>query len=237
MSRTLDLPAVLKEGVNTVRKEYVLLAPVLLMLPLAVLIITPLISRFMTGNPSEDIRGLALGISIGAVLNVYVHGITVAMSYELMEKGSTSLRTGFMVALRFLPRLLPVSLLIGLSSSIGFLAMIFPGMVIAFLFMYTMPAMFRDNLMPFDALATSFRTVRENFTPSLYLFTVLITTMFTASILLSPLMVIFPVYLLASFAISAGFLAASSVIVMRAYIVLSPRADEESPQEPPGPQE
>jgi hypothetical protein len=232
MSRTLDLPAVFKEGINTVRKEYVLLAPIFIVLPLAVLILTPFLARLPLGNPLEDIRGLILGISIGSVLNVYVLGVTVAMPYEVMEKGSTSLRTGLMVALRFFPRLLPVSLLLGLSTSIGFLVMIFPGMILAFLFMYTMPAMFRGNLLPFDALATSFRTVKETFTPSLFLFTALATSMFIISLVMFPLFYYPALGLIANFAVSAVFLAVSSVVLMRAYIVLSPPITEDAPPPP-----
>ncbi len=169
------------------------------------------------------------------VLNVYAHGVTVAMAWEAHQRGSTSISTGALVAWRALARLLPLSLLIGLSFSIGLSMFLFPGLVIALSFMFTMPAMVVKNMSAFNAITESVRVVRSDFRYSLGLLGMLGFTSLALGIMSFTLLVIPVVGVIANLALSTAFTAVASVIVLHAYITLTASDSDGTEDSPPPP--
>ena len=227
MTRTLDMPSIIRFAVGAVRQNIVLMAPTVVSIALSILISSLLLS------PLEDLQSVFLQLVLAVVLNVYAHGVTVAMAWEAKQRGSTSLSTGALVAWRAISRLLPLSLLIGLSFSIGLSMFLFPGMAAALLFMYTMPAMVVRNMNAFDAIAESVRVVRGDFRYSLGLIGMLGLTSLGLGIMSFGLLVI-PVFgVLANFVLSTAFTAVASVIVLHAYLTLTTSDSKGTEESPP----
>ena len=220
MTHKLDMPSIIRFAVGTVRQNIVLMAPTVISIALSILISSLVLS------PLEDLQSVFLQLVLAVVLNVYAHGVTVAMAWEAKQRGSTSLSTGALVAWRAISRLLPLSLLIGLSFSIGLSMFLFPGIAAALLFMYTMPAMVVRNMNAFDAIAESVRVVRGDFRYSMGLIGMLGLTSLGLGIMSFGLLVI-PVFgVLANFVLSTAFTAVASVIVLHAYTTLAPGEDK-----------
>ena len=215
MTRTLNMPSMVRLAVGTVRKNTVLMVPTVISIALSVLISSIALRSL------EDLQSVFLQLVLAVCLNVYAHGVTVAMAWEAHQRGSTSLTTGALVAWRALTRLLPLSLLIGLSFSIGMSMFLFPGLVAALLFMYTMPAMVVRNMNAFNAIAESVSVVRGDFRYSTGLIGMLGLTSLGLGILSIVLMIIPVVGLLANMVLSTAFTAVASVIMLHAYLDLT----------------
>ena len=220
MTRLLNMPSIIRFAVGVVRQNTVLMAPTVISIALSVLI-SSLVLR-----PLHDLQSVFLQLVLAVVLNVYAHGVTVAMAWEANQRGSTSLSTGALVAWSAVSRLLPLSLLIGLAFSIGLSMFLFPGMVVALSLMYTMPAMMVRNMSAFDAIAESIRVVRGNFRYSLGLIGMLGLTSLGLGIINLALLAIPVVGVLANMVLSTAFTAVASVIVLNAYITLTPEEDK-----------
>ncbi len=220
MTRTLNMPSMVRYAMGVVRQNTILMVPTVISIALSVLISSLLL------KPLHDLQSVFLQLVLAVVLNVYAHGVTVAMAHEATQQGSTSLSTGALVALKAISRLLPLSLLIGLAFSIGLSMFLFPGMVVALSLMYTMPAMMVRNMSAFDAIAESIRVVRGNFRYSLGLIGMLGLTSLGLGILSFLLMVIPVVGMLANLVLSTAFTAVASVIVLHAYTTLTPEQDK-----------
>ncbi len=229
MTRTLNMPSIIRFAIGTVRSNTVLMVPTIISIVLSVAI------SAMALRSLDDLQSIFLQLVLAVVLNVYAHGVTVAMAWEAHQRGSTSISTGALVAWRALSRLLPLSLLIGLSFSIGLSMLLFPGMVVALSFMFTMPAMVVKNMSAFNAIAESVRVVRSDFRYSLGLLGMLGVTSLALGIMSFTLLVIPVVGVIANLAISTAFTAVASVIVLHAYITLTTSESKDTEDSPPPP--
>jgi hypothetical protein len=131
-----------------------------------------------------------------------------------------------------MPRILPVSLLIGLSFSIGLFMFILPGMAIALFFMYTMPAMVVKNLNAFDAISESFKVIKEEVKNSLGLIGMLALTSLGLGVMSVGFILIPILGPLLNVALSAAFTAMVSVLLLQAYLLLSDHEKNAQPAQP-----
>ena len=99
--------------------------------------------------------------------------------------------------------------------------------------MYTMPAMIKRNLQPYEAITVSFQMVKESFNQSLMIFTVFVTTIVVMGIVGFALLAVPFVGLLANIAASAAFLSVASVALLKVFTIIEkpPQAEPSPPEE------
>lgn len=208
------MPSIIKNGLDTVRRFPVLMAPAIISIVLWVMISTILMDP-------QDLQGVFLLLVLAAVLNIYAHGVTVAMAWEVHERGSTSLNTGALIARKAVLRLLPLSLLMGLSFAFGLSIFLLPGIAAALFLMFTMPAVMVRNMSAFNAVAESIKVVRSDFRNSIILmgmFALVSLALFIISVSLISIPVLGA---LANAALSSAFTATASVILLQTYLRLA----------------
>jgi hypothetical protein len=230
MTRILNVPSIAKTSLDIVRQNTVLMAPTIISIGLSIAV-TITIASSVEGY-EDDVRSLFLQLVLAVIMNIYAHGVTVAMAWEVRERGSTSLSSAGLIAWRLMPRILPVSLLIGLSFSIGLFMFILPGMAIALFFMYTMPAMVVKNLNAFDAISESFKVIKEEVKNSLGLIGMLALTSLGLGVMSVGFILIPILGPLLNVALSAAFTAMVSVLLLQAYLLLSDHEKNAQPAQP-----
>ncbi len=220
MRRNLDLAPFIRSGVVTVRRNPIVMVPMLIAIIL--LILFSLVLR----SVDLGFAGGFLQMVIMAALCVYAHGVTVSMAWDARKRGSTSLNAGAFIARRAAPRLLPVSLIIGLLFSGGIFLIIVPGLAVLLLTMFTMPSLIARNLSAYGALRESVNVAKNEFRSAMFMFIMLgfaglmlfmVGVVITLS---SPLL-----GLLVVMALWAAFFATASAIVLDLYLELSSYED------------
>ena len=98
-----------------------------------------------------------LGV-VGAIITLLGHGMTIAMAGEVVETGSTSLKTGWQKTKPRIVSLVIGSIVVGALVGIGFVFLILPGLVIAFLLMFTFVVMMTENLGVAPSIQKSIKT-------------------------------------------------------------------------------
>ena len=173
----MDIGKILKEGVDVMKKSYVLAVPTVLatfaMTVLALLVVQ---------SSSAEAMLIPLGF-ISIVLNFFVHGVTLAMAREAIEKGKTSLRTGLDVASALFFHLLVASAVISALITLGFTMLILPGIAVMFFMMFAFPSIIMKGSGPLEALKDSLVIVRANLKDSFTLFIVMAGISFTVAVL------------------------------------------------------
>lgn len=216
MRRNLDLAPFIRSGVVTVRRNPIVMVPMLIAIIL--LFLFSLVLR----NVDLGFAGGFLQMVIMVALCVYAHGVTVSMAWDARKRGSTSLNAGAFIARRAAPRLLPVSLIIGLLFNGGLILIVVPGLAVLLLTMFTMPSMIARNLSAYDALCESMKVVKNEFRSAMFMFIMLSLTglvLFMVGVVItlsSPLL-----GLLVVMALWAAFFATASAIVLDLYLELS----------------
>jgi hypothetical protein len=135
----------------------------------------------LTVSTDEAVRfaGMAIGrfvilMVVGSIIGLLGHGMTVFMAHDAITGSPVNLASAWN---RTNARLLPLiiaSLLVGIIVSLGFVLLIIPGIILAFLLIFTFVALMVDESGPTQAIASSFRVVRHNIAPVFVFFLVLI---------------------------------------------------------------
>lgn len=145
----------------------------------------PMAGRFageqMAENPEQAMVGFGAALGgvflvsiISGIVGLLAHGMTVAMADLALKGEKTTLATGWS---RLVTRIVPIiiaSVVVGILVSLGMVLLFLPGIIIAFLLMFTLVAVMVDDAGAFDALGRSFRTVTRNFKATFVVFLVLI---------------------------------------------------------------
>ena len=74
MTRTLDMPSIIRFAVGIVRQNIVLMAPTVVSIALSLLISS------IALRSVDDLQSVFLQLVLAVVLTVYAHGVTVAMA-------------------------------------------------------------------------------------------------------------------------------------------------------------
>jgi hypothetical protein len=216
MRKNLNLSLYIRGGVGVVRRNPIVLVPMLIAIILVVIV-------------SLVMRQLALGFAGGflnlvimAALCIYAQGVTVAMAWDAHNRGSTSLDVGALIARRAASRLLPLSLIIGLLFSGGLLLVLVPGFIVLLFSMFAMPLVIVKNLSVFEALTESVKLVRNEFRSAMLMFVMLS----FAGLMLFMAAAIFKeaipfVGVVVSMGLWGVFIATASVIVLELYLELN----------------
>jgi uncharacterized membrane protein len=96
--------------------------------------------------------------------------MTVAMAQEAVGTGSTNVSDGINIAKDRFFHLLGGAILVGLILLIGFMLLIIPGLIAAFLLMFTFVAIVVEDLGPMQGIKRSLEVVKSHLGDVLILF-------------------------------------------------------------------
>lgn len=245
----MSISALLKESFGVSKQNPLIFVPLLVASVFSALVslifvgsAMPMAGRFageqMAENPEAALTGL--GAAMGGMFLVFIlsgivgllaHGMTVAMADLALKGEKASLGAGWG---RLVARIVPMiiaSILVGVIVSVGMMLLVLPGLILAFLLMFTLVSVMVDDAGAFDALGRSFRTVTGNFKATFIFFLVLI-ALGVLSGLAGMIVGLIPILgVVLTMIVSALYTGYISIFVVDAY-----RNLEEKPEAPPEPQ-
>ena len=243
----MSISAILKESLQVVKKNPILFIPML-----ALTIITSILSLIFLGSMIPTIGGMAEGpasssealtaagtalggiflvLVISSILGLIAHGMTVAMADEAAREEKTSLKSGYTKTKERLVTIIISAVVVGVLVSVGFILLILPGIIAAFLLMFTFIAVMLDSQNAFRAVGKSVRVVTRNFGSVFVLFLVLLAIAVLVGII-NVIVGLIPIL----GAIIAILLSAVYTAYVSVFLVLAYRGLEEKPTEAPEPQ-
>jgi hypothetical protein len=101
-----------------------------------------------------------LGI-ISWIIGDVISGVCVKCASDLIQKGKASFGESFNFTAYKLPSLLIATLITGILTALGFLALILPGIIIYIMFFLVIPAIMIENIGALDSLSRSRRLVNK----------------------------------------------------------------------------
>lgn len=123
-------------------------------------------------------------------------GVCVKCASDMIEKGNTSLEESFNFTVYKLPSLLVASLMTGILTVLGLLALIVPGIIIYIMFYLVVPAIMIENIGALDSLSRSRRLVSNRwlntFALALIVWLIVGIVAFVANLITSPLNIYSP---------------------------------------------
>jgi hypothetical protein len=111
---------------------------------------------------SSLVGGVPLLIATAMVLGLMAHGATVVMARETVERKGIEFLSAMKIFRQRLAPLFLAGVLIAVLVLFGTLFLLIPGLIAAFLLMFTIPAVMLDRMDPAGAVARSFNTVRHH---------------------------------------------------------------------------
>jgi hypothetical protein len=111
--------------------------------------------------------GFALLWVVGGLLTLVASAVTIVMARDALDGRDPSFGEGVSAVMARLGDVVGASVLFGLIVFVASLFLVIPGVVAAFFFMFTLPAVLLDGAGPVDALGRSARLVRQNLGPAL----------------------------------------------------------------------
>lgn len=170
--RPLDLSSYAREGWQLIKKDYRIVLPSVLSI-FAMMLVT----RLMVSPESvpqevneEMIKSLIALAFVSFIFSSFAHGVTVGMVREMLERGSTSMGSAGVIALRMLPQLLGVSSISAFLIVAGLTLFIIPGFLAWMLVIYAMPALIMHGGGSLAALGRSIALARARTSASAMLF-------------------------------------------------------------------
>ncbi|MFP3958998.1 MAG: hypothetical protein ACLFUX_02415 [Spirochaetaceae bacterium] len=162
---------------------------------------------------------------LSGIVGLLAHGMTVAMADQALDGSSATLATGWSRLTSRLVAILIASVLIGILVSVGMMLLVLPGLIVAFLLMFTLVAVMVDGAGAFDSLVRSFRTVTGNFRATFVVFLVLIALGVLAG-LVSIILGLIPVLgVILTMVVSALYTGYVTIFIVRAYRELHTEPD------------
>jgi hypothetical protein len=177
----MNISKVFKESIAAAKGNPLIFVPMLASLAFSAIIglifagsAMPMMDRFsgdqIAANPEQALAGagaaagtmMIVGI-IGGFVSLLAHGMTVGMADLALKSNSVTLKTGWE---RLVSRIVPLvisSVLLIVIITLGMILLVLPGLIAAFLLMFTLIAVVVDNLSAGKALGRSLKTVKKNF--------------------------------------------------------------------------
>jgi hypothetical protein len=145
----------------------------------------PMAGRFageqMAANPEQAMAGFGVALggvflvsALSGIVGLLAHGMTVAMADLALKGEGATLGSGWS---RLVSRIVPIilaSVVVGILVSLGMVLLVLPGIIVAFLLMFTLVAVMVDDAGAFNAIGRSFRKVTRNFKATFVVFLVLL---------------------------------------------------------------
>ncbi|MCG6553844.1 MAG: hypothetical protein L7F77_16090, partial [Candidatus Magnetominusculus sp. LBB02] len=182
------------ESLAAIRKNTIIMAPTII----ASLIMLIATSVFLGGrlssidetNPEKAVEiikavapDLLIITAINYFLQVFAHCVTIVMAKDILSKGSCNVFDAYFVVLRKLFNILPASLLVLISLTLGLMLLILPALYVCFAFLLTFVIIMTEDIDPVMAMKKSYHTMKANFSSSIVLFFFLLSIGITVNIL------------------------------------------------------
>lgn len=180
-----DFKAYAREGWQLIKKDYHIVLPSALSF-FAMMFVSTLMAP--EGPVSEEIdeqmaKSLFTSAFISILLSSIAHGVTVGMIRELIERGSTSMRSAGAIVINLFTRLIGVSTISALLIMTGFILFLIPGFIAWLLVMFAMSALIMHGGSSFESIGRSIALVRANIATTASLFSyVMFANLFAAAI-------------------------------------------------------
>ena len=129
-------------------------------------------------------------VIISWIIGNITSGLCVKCASDLIEKGKTSLGESFNFTVYKLPSLLIATLIVGILTVIGLLALIVPGIILHIMFYLVVPAIIIENIGVFDSLSRSRKLVSnrwlKTFVLALIVYLIIGIAAFVVSLITAP---------------------------------------------------
>ncbi len=181
----MDIVGTFKDSIEVAKKNPIIFVPTVAVGLITTAVSIVLIGGAMTpagtmggmGSPAGAMGavGAAMGLAallsiVGMVLGLVAHGMTVGMAQEAIAVGTTNLNTGISVVTSRLVQLILAAVLVGIAVGVGMMLLVIPGIIAAFLFMFTFVIIIVENIGAVDAMKKSFELVKANLGDLIILF-------------------------------------------------------------------
>jgi len=186
----MKIKEILQEGITLTRKNLIMLLPSIaasvvvgIIALIAGLAAKSAISgidagAYSTGDyaalAGKSVAGMAVIMIINVIVMLIGHSLTVAMAVETVKSGKTTLKSSADFAFSHITALLVSAVIIGMVVGLGMVILVLPGIILAFLLMFTFVAVLNDDLSAFSAVKKSFSLTTGSFGDSIIVFLVLI---------------------------------------------------------------
>lgn len=243
----MSITSILKQSLEIAKKNPVLFVPML-----ALTVIASLLSLVFLGSMVPFFGGMSGGeqvssqealtaagaavsgmfavLILSSILGFIAHGMTVAMADDAVREVPVSLKTGFNKTLAKILPLIISAVLVGIIVSIGFILLVIPGIIAAFLLMFTFLAVMLDNENAFKAMGKSFKMVTGHFSAVFVLFLVLIALGLLSGIISTVVGMIPILGVVLAIIVSAVYTGYISVFLVLAYKGLEDKPPQETPE-------
>lgn len=230
----MNITGILKESLDTLKNNFIIIVPTVVVSIIITILSLLLIGGGIASMPKIDVgeidnpaammdaagglMGIALIIVIiSMALGTISHGIVIAMAKEAVDTGNASISSSFNSAIGKIRQLILSAIIVSIIVMIGTLLFCLPGLIAAFLLMFTFIGIIVSNLGALDAIKNSFELVKTNFKDSLVLFLLIIVTGFVF-IITSTILSIIPILgQLIGVVIMGLFWGYISIVMVRAY--------------------
>lgn len=230
----MNITGILKESLDTLKNNFIIIVPTVVVSIIITILSLLLIGGGIASMPKIDVgeidnpaammdaagglMGIALIIVIiSMALGTISHGIVIAMAKEAVDTGNASISSSFNSAIGKIRQLILSAIIVSIIVMIGTLLFCLPGLIAAFLLMFTFIGIIVSNLGALDAIKNSFELVKTNFKDSLVLFLLIIVTGFVF-VITSTILSIIPILgQLIGVVIMGLFWGYISIVMVRAY--------------------
>ncbi len=111
---------------------------------------------------------------VGAIVSLLAHAMTLAMVKQSLDGSTPTLGSGFQEAKERIVALAIAAVVTGILIGVGMMLLLLPGLILAFLLMFTFAAVIASRLNAFAALKKSFRLTTGEFGESAVTFLIII---------------------------------------------------------------
>lgn len=187
----MNTKEMLMRGINLSRRNVLLFVPTIVAAVIAGLISmlgglaagaqtvelgpgTGIMSILASGMVGRSIVVAMIFGALSSIVTLLGHGMTIAVAHQVTEGRDANLRNAFDVVRARIVPLVIASVIAGLLVGIGAALLVLPGVIVAFLLMFTFVAVIAGDYDALGALKKSFDMVKENFSESLILFLILL---------------------------------------------------------------
>jgi len=173
------------------------------------------------GDVGEGMTGLVFARSalsvFGWILYGFAQGMVASMVLELEDKGETSLGSAFRRANEMIVSLMVAGFIVGVLLLLGFVLFIFPGLIVAFLLVFTFVAIMLEKRGPVDGMKRSVQIVRSNLSYTVKLFAAIIGIGFFMMLISVLLSKVYLIGLVTSMALTGAYMGYTYVVFVKTY--------------------
>ena len=176
----MEVIELFSKGADILKKNVVVAVPLVAVGILSAVLTITLMGGVMAGAGMMGMGGFRPGLgTLGAfmgtavlvslligLLNLIAYGMTYVMAEEAIS-GKADLNTGFQKTMSNIANLLVASIILGVIVFIGMILLVLPGIIAAYLLMFTLVLVMLEKQAPVAALQGSFELVKSHINETL----------------------------------------------------------------------